>query len=692
MNDSFNQISTMDRIKNIWYKHRKHIIVALIVLVPGIVFLIILAFTGNNEPIVNNQSYKDIERIMVINSQKYIQNNNVTDGSYIPLNSLNVKIDDKLNCESLSGVYSKDGNYYPYLICDRYESSSIENIKNYNKEKSSFGTLKGSNPMIITNSKYVEPGYEVDPKYTVNVKKSNLKEGMNEITYYINENNKNVGELKRIVIVSGLKGEAPTLELIGSITRTIKEGNKYVETGYKAKDEIDGDLTDKVEVTGMVDTNSPGTYKIKYSVTNSSNKTTTKERTIIVTESDVIDLNATSSLSTTELTNKGVDINFSVNGNGFEKVVLPDNSESDDREIKYTVYKNGTYDFLLYDINGNNESFSVDVKNIDADKPTGTCVGNTKDNVTNLTVDATDEGSGIESYTYVYGEKSVKGNASYKIDSKQTSVKVEVRDKATNVATIECQVEVLPDTPPPPNPESSDGVIAGGRLVSGAAGSSDLITNYLPGNSVDFMNRKIASTAKSSGLYTRSAVVNVATTLINTLQSYNYRIPYQLGGRYSVGDKEWGLNPNWGQYDPSNDRYPRVGLDCRNFVIWVYKQAGLSLVRGFGYEGSKDRDVDNKYSNIQDGRPGDVLDHSDLRHIMLIISKDANGYTIAESNGAGYVRMMYYTFENIRQGGYYAYNMDAVFNNNGMYCGNTQSYRPYPGSCHIPRSAFPSYY
>jgi len=691
MNDSFNQISTMDRIKNIWYKYRKHIIVAFIFLVPVMFFLIILSFSGKDEPNVNviSHSYKDIERIMIINSKKYVENNNITDNAYISLNSLNVKIDDKFNCESLSGVYKDHDNYYPYLICDRYESSAIENIKSFNKEKDYLGTLKGRNPMIVTNSKYVEPGYEVDSKYTVNVKKSNLKDGMNEITYYINENDKNVGELKRIVIVSGLKGEAPTLELVGSITRTIKEGNKYVETGYKAKDEIDGDLTDKVEVTGMVDTDSPGTYKIKYSVTNSSNKTTTKERTIIVTENDVIDLSATSSLSTTELTNKGVDINFNVKGNGFEKVILPDNSEKDDREIKYTVYKNGTYDFLLYDINGNNESFSVDVNNIDSDKPTGACIGSTKDNVTNLTVDAADEGSGIESYTYVYGDKSVKENASYKIDSKQTNVKVEVRDKATNVATIECQVEVLPDTPPPPNPTTSSGVIAGGTAVSGSAGSSDLITNYLPGNSVDFMNRKIAAAAKSSGLYTRGAVVNVATTLINTLQSYNYRIPYQLGGRYSVGN-DWGINPNWGKYDPSNARYPRVGLDCRNFVNWVYKQAGLSLVRGFGYEGSRERIFDNRYSNFSDGRPGDLIDANP--HIMLIISKDATGYTIAESNGVGYVRMMHYTFDNIRLAGYYVYNMDAVFSNTGMYCSNTASYRPYPGSCRIPNSAFPSYY
>lgn len=212
------------------------------------------------------------------------------------------------------------------------------------------------------------------------------------------------------------------------------------------------------------------------------------------------------------------------------------------------------------------------------------------------------------------------------------------------------------------------------------------ITNYVNVNSV---NRQIAAAAKSSGLYTRSAVVSVAKTTIKTLEASNYYIPYQLGGMYHRGNS-WGLNPNWGTPIMHNGKEVLSGLDCRNFVNWVFKQAGLSLIRGFGYEGSLKNDGDNKYKNISDGKPGDVIDANP--HIMLIVSNNGNGYTVAESNGVGRVRLQDFTYNDLSKAGYNAYNMDAVYNNTGKYCPSTSAYRAYPGSCHIPKSEFPNYY
>ena len=49
-------------------------------------------------------------------------------------------------------------------------------------------------------------------------------------------------------------------------------------------DSVDQNLTEKVKVTGTVNTSKVGTYQIIYSVVNSRNVTITEKRTIVVVE------------------------------------------------------------------------------------------------------------------------------------------------------------------------------------------------------------------------------------------------------------------------------------------------------------------------------------------------------------------------------------------------------------------------
>lgn len=60
--------------------------------------------------------------------------------------------------------------------------------------------------------------------------------------------------------------------------------NSYIEPGYTATDDVDGDITANVIVTGTVDTTAPGRYKLYYDVTDSSGNTAIQQaRTVIVT-------------------------------------------------------------------------------------------------------------------------------------------------------------------------------------------------------------------------------------------------------------------------------------------------------------------------------------------------------------------------------------------------------------------------
>lgn len=78
--------------------------------------------------------------------------------------------------------------------------------------------------------------------------------------------------------------EKPEIKLNGSSTITINVGDKFTDPGATAKDNKDGDLTNKITVSGKVDTSKAGTYKITYTVEDSAKNKASVTRTVIVKE------------------------------------------------------------------------------------------------------------------------------------------------------------------------------------------------------------------------------------------------------------------------------------------------------------------------------------------------------------------------------------------------------------------------
>ena len=85
---------------------------------------------------------------------------------------------------------------------------------------------------------------------------------------------------------SAESANAPKISLIGDATMTLTVGDVYTEKGATAKDDKDGDITSKIQISGSVNTSKAGTYTVKYTVKNSYGKETTKTRTIIVKEKE----------------------------------------------------------------------------------------------------------------------------------------------------------------------------------------------------------------------------------------------------------------------------------------------------------------------------------------------------------------------------------------------------------------------
>jgi surface protein with Ig-like domain/VCBS repeat protein/putative Ig domain-containing protein len=76
--------------------------------------------------------------------------------------------------------------------------------------------------------------------------------------------------------------DAPVITLNGNASVTITEGNAYNDAGATATDAQDGDLTAAIVVDNPVNTGTPATYTVTYTVEDSAGNTATAQRTVVV--------------------------------------------------------------------------------------------------------------------------------------------------------------------------------------------------------------------------------------------------------------------------------------------------------------------------------------------------------------------------------------------------------------------------
>ena len=74
----------------------------------------------------------------------------------------------------------------------------------------------------------------------------------------------------------------PEIELLGEARVNIPAGQEYVDPGATAVDDIDGDITDKIQVSGSVNSTVVGTQTITYSVSDRAGNVASATRTVVV--------------------------------------------------------------------------------------------------------------------------------------------------------------------------------------------------------------------------------------------------------------------------------------------------------------------------------------------------------------------------------------------------------------------------
>lgn len=248
--------------------------------------------------------------------------------------------------------------------------------------------------------------------------------------------------LERTVLVIANESQTTYLILSGSSTMFLKVGDKYIEPGYMVIDSLEYDLTDKVNVSGNVNTTVAGTYKLTYSVTNQSGQTIIEERTVIVMDSSI-----NVSYSPTTPTNGTVTINVTANDNYFNYLLLPDNSKVTTRSVSYKVNKNGTYNFTIYSKDGSSKMQEVKINNIDTEAPSGSCQVNRKAGVYTISVSAKDNKK-INNYQYYFNNSLIKTDTKNVITyqgGNTDNIYVIVSDQAGNTKKISCNVKMSYD-------------------------------------------------------------------------------------------------------------------------------------------------------------------------------------------------------------------------------------------------------
>lgn len=141
---------------------------------------------------------------------------------------------------------------------------------------------------------FVDPGFKAVDECDGDISASVTVEGTVDghtygtytLTYRVTDSSGNVGEVKRTVRIADLT--APVVTLKGEQSTYIKVGTAYTDPGFTASDNIDGDMTAKVSVTGSVDTSKMGINTITYQVTDSFGNKTTATRTVYVYQKQMI--------------------------------------------------------------------------------------------------------------------------------------------------------------------------------------------------------------------------------------------------------------------------------------------------------------------------------------------------------------------------------------------------------------------
>lgn len=313
--DHYNNTSyTQEKKSNgLWWK-----LLLLIVLIV-IIILLLLKFCGSGSKKTADEKFSELSNRVCEAAKTYISNNPSLMGTAEPGKSVVIKLQRLADANLISAQIENpyyDGNLFKKGTQDKYYSLSnsvrvmvagdgsyyCEIVNNAQDVTPPELRLNGDAEItMVVGTDFEDPGYtatdDFDGDITDKVVRSgnvdNSKAGTYTLTYTVQDSAGNTTSKTRTVIYTDyssaeitlgsiLDGVTPMIKLRGANPYCMVKGTQYVEPGASATDNVDGNITDRIAVTNKVTGNIIGTFRLVYTVEDSSGNKAIAYRAVIV--------------------------------------------------------------------------------------------------------------------------------------------------------------------------------------------------------------------------------------------------------------------------------------------------------------------------------------------------------------------------------------------------------------------------
>ncbi|MGE6609338.1 immunoglobulin-like domain-containing protein [Peribacillus sp. NPDC076916] len=420
----------------------------------GLVVLIILlvptsgmAAADTKKPTISGAANTTVYLNQTFNPKKGVTAKDNVDGNITSLIGISGKVDTK-----------KIGKYtLTYKVTDSAKNTTTTKRVVTVKKDTTVPTITGA------TNKTAYLGYSFDAKSGVKAtdnadgtitskikitgQVNTKKEGTYKLKYSVTDKGKNTRTVTRVITVKKDK-EKP--KITGATNKTVYKGYSFnTKTSVSATDNVDGNITSKITVSGKVNVNEVGIYKLQYTAKDKTGNKTTVTRTITVktdtTKPQITGAGDTTIIYGTSFNSRtGVKATDNLDGTITSKITLTGS---------VNVLKVGTYKLVysVKDKTGNTTTVTRTINVVDKVKPTLMGTG-LKD--TTFAIGSYDYFPllyGITSYDNADGNLTSEINVEGTVNVDKAGIYTliySVTDKSGNKTTAERKVTVIDNIAP----------------------------------------------------------------------------------------------------------------------------------------------------------------------------------------------------------------------------------------------------
>ncbi|MGG0248495.1 immunoglobulin-like domain-containing protein [Peribacillus frigoritolerans] len=261
----------------------KRILYSLVSLVVLIILLVPtsgLAAADTTKPTISGATNTTVYLNQTFNSKKGVTAKDNVDGNITSLIGISGKVDTK-----------KTGKYtLTYKVTDTAKNTTtVKRVVTVKKDTTQPNITGATNKTAYLGYSFdaktgVKATDNADGTITSKIKITGLvntkKEGTYKLKYSVTDKGKNTRTVTRVITVKKDK-EKP--KITGATNKTVYKGYSFnPKTSVAATDNVDGNITSKIIISGKVNVNEVGIYKLQYTAKDKTGNKTTVTRTITI--------------------------------------------------------------------------------------------------------------------------------------------------------------------------------------------------------------------------------------------------------------------------------------------------------------------------------------------------------------------------------------------------------------------------